>query len=64
MGTPNEALAWRKAVRCNSGGCVEVATDADAVYVRDANGSVLRLSRTAWAGLLAEVKADRLDFGP
>jgi hypothetical protein len=55
-------LAWRRSARCDSGTCVEVATDADRVYLRnggDPDGLVLSFDRAVWEDFLAYLKADR-----
>jgi hypothetical protein len=54
-----DGLHWFKSSYSGSGGgdCVEVATDLDAVYVRDSKavggGPVLRIGRGKWAAFLA-----------
>ncbi|MDI3402372.1 DUF397 domain-containing protein [Streptomyces cavernicola] len=57
-------LAWFKSSYSGAEGgeCVEVAEAQDAVCVRDSKvlgGSVLVLSRGAWAGLVGLAAADR-----
>jgi hypothetical protein len=53
-----DRLRWFKSSYSGSGGgnCLQVATDLDAVYVRDSktvgNGPVLRLGRGAWAAFV------------
>lgn len=55
-------LRWFKSSYSGSGGgdCVEVATGADAVYVRDsktAGGPLLRVGRGEWAAFVAAAAA-------
>lgn len=57
-------MAWRKASYSNdSGNCVEVASAAAHVGVRDSaeqgRGPVLVFSDSAWRGFLAGVKSGR-----
>ncbi|MFF5335620.1 DUF397 domain-containing protein [Streptomyces sp. NPDC013181] len=59
-----EPLAWFKSSYSNTEGgeCVEVATGADAVRVRDSkvtSGPALRVSMNAWAGLVRFAVSDR-----
>jgi Domain of unknown function (DUF397) len=54
---------WRKAKRCDSGACVEIATQAEHVMVRrstDPDGTVIILSRDKWKEFVARVKHDDL----
>lgn len=59
-----DGLHWFKSSHSGSGGgnCVEVAADADAVYVRDSKaagaGPVLRVDRDEWAAFVS-FAADR-----
>lgn len=51
-------LAWFKSSYSgtNGGDCVEVATEADTVYVRDSKavgGPVLRVGQAGWAAFVA-----------
>jgi hypothetical protein len=66
MGACVELAAWRKSSRSTQEGqCVEVADLATgAVAVRDSknpSGPMLVVSRTALAGLAAQIKAGRLE---
>ena len=58
---------WRKSQRCCEGpDCVEVAWDADGVWLRDsknAGGPVLRFSHRDWAAFIAGVKCGEFDAG-
>jgi hypothetical protein len=55
------AVSWRKSSYsgANGGECVEVATTADAVMVRDTkdrNGDVLSVPASAWRAFVSAVK--------
>jgi hypothetical protein len=58
-------LNWRKATRSvNAGACVEVASAATAVVVRDSlevHGAVLRYPAATWQSFLANASAGRYD---
>ncbi|GIH05964.1 hypothetical protein Rhe02_40310 [Rhizocola hellebori] len=56
-------LDWRKASRCESSACVEVASAGDAVLVRDSKnlGPMLALSRAEWAAFIDGVRAGDFD---
>lgn len=58
-------LNWRKAKHSvNAGACVEVASAATAVVVRDSlevRGAVLRYPTAAWQSFLASASAGRYD---
>lgn len=58
-------LNWRTSSYSGTeGNCVEVALTADAALVRNTKnraGGTLRMALDAWADLVSEVKAGRLD---
>ncbi len=57
-----DGLAWHRSSRCNGGDCVEVATRADLVFVRNSgnpDGSMLVIRRVRWARLITRVKETR-----
>jgi Domain of unknown function (DUF397) len=60
-----DCLDWRKAKRSvNTGACVEVASAAAAVVVRDSlevRGAVLRYPTAAWQSFLASASTGRYD---
>jgi hypothetical protein len=50
-GVDQQNLSWRKATRSGGGNCVEVALDADLIYMRDSKdryGPMLTLDRAAF----------------
>lgn len=52
---------WRKAQRCGTDTCVEVAKLADEVAVRDStlpDGPVLRFPRPDWVGFVADLRSE------
>lgn len=52
---------WRKATRCDSGACVEVAGWGDGAVMRDSKdprGPILAFGQSAWYSFLREVRAD------
>jgi hypothetical protein len=58
-------LVWRKAKRCASGACVEVATDGDRYFVRDSkrpHATPLEFSRAEWVTFVAGVHEGDFDF--
>jgi hypothetical protein len=60
---PQSDPIWRKAARCDTGACVEVAAVGSEVWVRDStdpDGSVLRFPRGAWVDFLDTVRAGEL----
>ncbi len=63
---PSEPLRWFKSSRsASNGACVEIAKTDSGVAVRDSknpNGPVLRFSRGAWQGFVAEVRANSFDL--
>lgn len=58
-------MQWRKSTRSGSAGggaCVECATSADAVLVRDSkdpDGAFLRIPHTAWRIFVTNLKTTR-----
>ena len=51
--------AWRTAKQCDSGACVEIATQGEHVLVRrsaDPGGTLITLSRDRWKEFVARVK--------
>jgi hypothetical protein len=62
--TGETALGWRRASRCSSSGCVEVAMNGDDIAVRDSkrpDSPVLTYSREEWRVFVAGVKAGEFD---
>ena len=61
----NKALTWRKSTRSGAAGhCVEVATAAATVFVRDskdAAGPVLAFGVPGWADFIAGVQDGEFD---
>jgi Domain of unknown function (DUF397) len=59
-------MVWTKSSRSASNGCcVEIATMAGDVAMRDSknpDGGILRFQQTAWSHFLARVKAGEFDF--
>ena len=54
-------LLWRRSTRCAASSCVEAATHADFVYLRDskdAAGAVLRFDREVWRAFVEGLKSD------
>jgi Domain of unknown function (DUF397) len=50
---------WRKAKRCESGACVEIATQGERVLVRrstDPDGTLVILNHDIWKEFVARVK--------
>jgi len=60
------ATAWRKSSYSNSNSnCVEAATLADGIAVRDSKdrtGPVLAFAREQWTAFIAGIKAGELDL--
>jgi hypothetical protein len=58
-------LYWQKASYCAAGECVEVATNRDAVLVRNSTKPrrVVRYSAEEWQAFLQGVKAGEFDLG-
>ena len=55
---------WRRARRCSSSGCVEVAMRGDGIAVRDSkrpDSPVLSYTREEWDAFVAGVKAGEFD---
>jgi hypothetical protein len=52
---------WRKSTKCDSGTCVELALINDDVHVRDAEATVVKVSRTAWSEFVEGVKLGEFD---
>lgn len=65
MTLQNHGLTWRKSTRSAAAGhCVEVASAAAAVFVRDSKdvaGPVLRFGTRGWAQFLAGVRNGEFD---
>jgi hypothetical protein len=65
MTLQNNALTWRKSTRSGAAGhCVEVASAATAVFVRDSKdvaGPVLRFGAEGWTEFLAGVRDGEFD---
>jgi hypothetical protein len=52
-------LIWRRSTRCDTGACVEIATDADHVFLRDGadpGGPMLTLTRGQWQDFVTGLK--------
>jgi Domain of unknown function (DUF397) len=57
------SLNWRRASRCSNGGCVEVATTAHEVRIRDSkdpDSPELAFPRQSWQDFLERVKNGNL----
>ena len=65
MTLQNQGLTWRKSTRSAAAGhCVEIASAAAAVFVRDSKdvaGPILEFGAGDWAAFLAGVRAGRFD---
>lgn len=65
MTLQNNAVTWRKSSRSAAAGhCVEIASAASAVFVRDSkdvSGPVLEFGATGWAEFIAGVRAGEFD---
>jgi hypothetical protein len=62
---PTERLRWRRARRCASNQCVEVATDGKHFFVRDSKRpeiEPLRFTEAEWVAFLAGARAGDFDF--
>jgi hypothetical protein len=65
MSMPAEHLRWRRAKRCGSNTCVEVATDGEQFLIRDSKRpeiEPLRFNAVEWAAFLAGARAGDFDF--
>jgi Domain of unknown function (DUF397) len=65
MTKPAEFLRWRRAKRCASNACVEVATDGEQFLIRDSKNpeiEPLRFTGAEWAAFLAGARAGDFDF--
>lgn len=57
----SEPAVWRRSQRCDNSSCVEVATLASGVALRDStlpNGPILQFSKAEWVAFLTEVSVD------
>ena len=65
MTLQQNALTWRKSTRSGAAGhCVEIASTASAVYVRDSKdvaGPVLEFGTRDWAEFIAGIRAGTFD---
>lgn len=55
---------WFRAVSCEDGSCVEVASASDCVAIRDSkdqDGPMLRFTRAEWVAFLDGAKAGDFD---
>lgn len=60
-----EHLQWRRAKRCGSNACVEVATDGEQYLIRDSKNpetAPLRFTGAEWSAFLAGARAGEFDF--
>jgi hypothetical protein len=65
MTMPAEHLRWRRAKRCGSNTCVEVATDGEYFLIRDSKSpetAPLRFTGAEWAVFLAGARAGDFDL--
>jgi len=65
MSMPVERLRWRRAERCGSNTCVEVARDGEHFLIRDSKRpeiEPLRFTPAEWAAFLAGARAGDFDF--
>ena len=61
----NAGLTWRRASRCASNGCVEIAFSGDSIVVRDSkrpDSPVLTYSSEEWASFIDGVKNGEFDL--
>ena len=58
-------LRWQRSSRCESAGCVEVASAKETVLVRqsDRRDEHLSFSRSSWAVFIAAARAGEFDSG-
>ena len=62
----SSSVRWRRSSICATGACVEVAFDADTVYVRDSkdpDGPRLRFDAAEWNAFRQGIVAGELAFG-
>ena len=54
---------WTRSSFCSFANCVEIATDGDAIFVRDSKdpAAVLRFTTAGWEAFLAGVRAGEFD---
>lgn len=55
---------WFRALNCEEGACVEVASAGDGIAMRDSkdlDGPMLRFTRAEWAAFLGGAKAGDFD---
>jgi hypothetical protein len=65
MSKPKEEPEWRRATRCASGTCVEVARVADRFLIRDSkslDGPTLTFTEDEWKVFTQAVKQDEFQF--
>jgi Domain of unknown function (DUF397) len=57
------AVVWQRARSCGNGECVEVASDGDAIVIRDSKNPALNLryTRQEWRAFVLGVKAGDFD---
>lgn len=59
-----EPLVWKDSSFCESNGCVHVAQDSGAVFVKSHHGDqVLVFSAAEWQAFISGVKAGEFDLG-
>lgn len=61
---PSDDVQWRRASKCESGSCVEVAFHRGEVLVRDTkhpDGPVLAFSAHEWTAFVQAVRDDEFD---
>ena len=65
MTLQQNALTWRKSTRSGAAGhCVEIASEASAVFVRDSKdvaGPILTFSTPGWGEFIAAVRKGDFD---
>ena len=65
MSKLTEQLEWRKAKRCGTGTCVEVAKAGDQFFVRDSKNperAPLRFSSEEWDTFVDGIRGGDFDF--
>jgi len=63
MAEKNQALVWRKSRFCGNASCVEIAFDADAVFIRDSKNpaaAALQFDPKAWREFIAGLRSETL----